>query len=124
MMTDSCFYICVIWGISFHINCIFVCVFAVIVRTLTIFILLEQLIVELLAWWLFLDMKPDQWERMKRENNWNDIELRDGRYNQVIHMVSAAKGAEDFYQLDTHATRHESMDLARQLDDLTSQVSK
>lgn len=67
-------------------------------------------------------MKPEQWERMKRENDWNEVELRDSRYLQVIHMVSAAKGAEDFYRIDNHVTRHEGIDLARQLDDLTSQA--
>jgi hypothetical protein len=30
-------------------------------------------------------------------NGWNSVELRDNRYNQIIHMVSAANGAEDFY---------------------------
>jgi len=59
---------------------------------------------------------------MKKENNWNDILLRDGRYNQVIHMVSAAKGAEAFYHIENHTSRHEGIDLARHLDDLTSQV--
>jgi len=59
---------------------------------------------------------------MRKENEWNDVELRDGRYNQVIHMVSAAKGAEDFYDNQHHVTRHEGIDLARQLDDLTAQV--
>lgn len=33
-------------------------------------------------------------------NNWNAIELRDNRYNQIIHMVSAANGAEDFYSVE------------------------
>ena len=69
-----------------------------------------------------VDMKPGQWERMKKENNWNEIELRDGRYNQVIHMVSAAKGAEAFYHIENHTSRHEGVELARHLDDLTSQV--
>jgi hypothetical protein len=32
-----------------------------------------------------------------KTNGWNPVELRDTRYNQIIHMVSAAKGAEDFY---------------------------
>lgn len=31
------------------------------------------------------------------DNSWNNIELRDNRYNQIIHMVSAANGAEDYY---------------------------
>ena len=30
-------------------------------------------------------------------NGWNPVELRDNRYNQIIHMVTAANGAEDFY---------------------------
>ena len=68
-------------------------------------------------------MRPDQWERMKEENGWNEVDLRDSRYNQVIHMISAAKGAEAFYHTETHITRHEGIDLARKLDDLTSQVT-
>jgi len=68
------------------------------------------------------DMKPEHWAKMCEKNGWNNVELRDGRYNQVIHMVSAAKGAERFYDNQNHVTRHESIELARQLDDLTSQV--
>lgn len=34
------------------------------------------------------------------DNNWNNVELRDNRYNQIIHMVSAAKGAEEFYSTE------------------------
>jgi len=68
------------------------------------------------------DLKPEEWIRMREEYKWNNVELRDGRYNQVIHMVSAAKGAEDFYDIKNHLTRHEGIDEARQLDDLTAQV--
>ena len=84
---------------------------------------------DFIQWWTawralswLLDMKPEHWVEMRRENRWNNVELRDGRYNQVIHMVSAAKGAEDFYDTKNHVTRHEGIDLARQLDDLTAQV--
>lgn len=35
-----------------------------------------------------------------KTNGWNPVELRDTRYNQIIHMVSAAKGAEDFYSTE------------------------
>lgn len=28
-------------------------------------------------------LTPEKWEKMKRDNKWNDIELRDNRYNQV-----------------------------------------
>jgi hypothetical protein len=33
-------------------------------------------------------------------NNWNSVELRDNRYNHIVHMVSAANGAEDFYSTE------------------------
>jgi len=71
---------------------------------------------------LLTDLKPEQWERMKKEFGWNEVEMRDNRYNQVIHLVSAAKGAEDFYGIQGHVTRYEGLELARHLDDLTSQA--
>lgn len=42
-------------------------------------------------------ISKDKWEKLLRDNSWNDVELRDNRYNQIIHMVSAANGAEEFY---------------------------
>lgn len=33
-------------------------------------------------------------------NNWNPIEMRDNRYNQILHLVSAANGAEEFYSTE------------------------
>lgn len=42
----------------------------------------------------------DKWERMKNANGWNEIEMRDNRYNQIVHMVSAANGAEEFYSTE------------------------
>jgi hypothetical protein len=70
----------------------------------------------------FADLKPEQWERMKAENRWNEIEVRDSRYNQVLHLVSAANGAEAFYCTEGHLTRHEGIELAKRLDQLTSQA--
>lgn len=37
---------------------------------------------------------------MTTANGWNSVELRDNRYNQIVHMVSAANGAEDFYSTE------------------------
>ncbi|KAK5645450.1 hypothetical protein RI129_006750 [Pyrocoelia pectoralis] len=61
-------------------------------------------------------ISKETWERMMRENNWNNVELRDNRYNQIVHMVTAARGAEDFYSTEDHACRSEGVDLARDLD--------
>lgn len=45
---------------------------------------------------------PEKWEKMMKDNNWNNVELRDNRYNQIIHMVSAANGAEDYYSTEVN----------------------
>ncbi|KAI5716110.1 hypothetical protein M8J76_001089 [Diaphorina citri] len=59
---------------------------------------------------------PEKWEKMMAANGWNSVELRDNRYNQIIHMVSAANGAEDFYTTEDHACRSESVEIAKELD--------
>lgn len=59
---------------------------------------------------------------MKTDNQWNEVDIRDNRYNQIIHMVSAANGAEPFYTLEGHETRHEDLSGARNLDSITAQV--
>lgn len=58
----------------------------------------------------------DKWEHIMKENAWHSVELRDNRYNQIIHMVSAARGAEEFYSLEDHSCRSEDVQLARELD--------
>lgn len=60
---------------------------------------------------------------MKEINKWNDVDLRDNRYTHVIHMVSAAKGAEAFYSVVGHQTRHEDLEEAKVLDTVTANVS-
>ncbi|CAL4118767.1 unnamed protein product, partial [Meganyctiphanes norvegica] len=61
-------------------------------------------------------ISPERWEAIMRKNGWNPVDLRDTRYNQIIHMVSAAVGAEAFYSIEDHACRSESVDLAKMLD--------
>ena len=46
----------------------------------------------------------------------NEVELRDG-YDAVFHLVTAAKGAEEFYTTDNNAARTESVEEARAIDD-------
>ncbi|XP_049308267.1 TRPL translocation defect protein 14 isoform X3 [Bactrocera dorsalis] len=68
-------------------------------------------------------ISKEKWEKMMSANNWNPIELRDNRYHQILHLVSAANGAEDFYTTEIlkkpsqdHACRSEGVDMARDLD--------
>lgn len=53
----------------------------------------------------------------------DSISLRDSRYNQVVHMMSAARGAEKFYHLDNNPARSEGLDLAKKLDKAAAMVS-
>ncbi len=46
----------------------------------------------------------------------NEVELRDG-YDAVFHMVTAAKGAEQFYTTANNAARTETVEQAAELDD-------
>ena len=87
------------------------------------------------TWWLlwalfsylseqrgFADMPTEAWLDLISKSHWNNIDLRDGRYNQVIHMTTAAKGAEEFYTTDEHVVRSEGPELACRLDDKVAQV--
>jgi len=40
-----------------------------------------------------------------KNNGLNVIDLRDNRYDQIIHMVSAACGAEDFYTTEVKTSK-------------------
>ena len=65
-------------------------------------------------------MAPDEWESITREAGTNANALRE-RYDAVLHLVSAADGAEQYYTTATNATRYEKADeeglrIARELD--------
>lgn len=58
-------------------------------------------------------ISKEQWDKILARLSLDEVEIRDNRYNQVIHMVSAAKGAESFYSIDDHASRSEGLEQAR-----------
>jgi hypothetical protein len=41
------------------------------------------------------------------------VQLRDRRYEAVIHMMTAAEGAEEFYTGENNEARYESLEEAR-----------
>lgn len=45
-------------------------------------------------------MAPEDWRRLIAEVGVNEMELRDQRYDAVIHMVTAAEGVPEYYKLD------------------------
>jgi len=52
-------------------------------------------------------MTPEIWKDLLALNKWNVADLSDYRYDGVIHLVSAADGAEKFYTLDNNVARYE-----------------
>lgn len=55
-----------------------------------------------------------------KENGWSTFELRENRYNQIVHMVTSANGAEAFYTTQDHRARTENLELARVVDERAS----
>lgn len=65
-------------------------------------------------------IKPEEWEEITAMAGTDTNALRE-RYDAVLHLVSAADGAEQYYTTATNATRYEKADeeglrLARELD--------
>lgn len=56
------------------------------------------------------------WQALLDEHGWTVVELRDRRYDAVVHLVTAAEGAEAFYTTANNAARTETPDQARELD--------
>lgn len=60
-------------------------------------------------------MKPAMWQDITLALSTDSERLRT-RYDAVLHLVSAADGAEQFYTTATNAERTEGLELARELD--------
>merc|ERR1712109_225106 len=46
----------------------------------------------------------------------DEVDIRDNRYHQVVHMGTSAKGAEQYYTIEHHTTRLEGLEEARERD--------
>lgn len=60
-------------------------------------------------------MKPAMWQDITSALSTDSERLR-ARYDAVLHLVSAADGAEQFYTTANNAERTEGLELARELD--------
>eukprot|EP01124_Arcella_intermedia_P017994 TRINITY_DN24970_c0_g1_i1.p1 TRINITY_DN24970_c0_g1~~TRINITY_DN24970_c0_g1_i1.p1 ORF type:complete len:503 (+),score=122.43 TRINITY_DN24970_c0_g1_i1:58-1566(+) len=61
-------------------------------------------------------LKKEDWEVLLDEYGWNVVDLRDKRYDAIIHLVTAAIGAERFYTTENNTARTENLAQARDLD--------
>jgi hypothetical protein len=56
------------------------------------------------------------WQAILDETAWSTIQLRDRRYEAVIHLVTAADGCLEFYTNTNNEARYESAEDAMALD--------
>lgn len=62
-------------------------------------------------------MPSEVWQHIKDDIGMTEQQLRNERYDAVLHVCTAAKGAEDFYTLYNNKFRSESVEVARDVDD-------
>lgn len=67
-------------------------------------------------------MSSELWSTMLRANNWDMVAIRDARYDLVVHLVTAADGAEEYYQLENNQVRTETPSEARRVDHKTQKA--
>jgi nicotinamide riboside kinase len=65
---------------------------------------------------------PEVEQRIYDSTGWTKSSIRDDRYDLVIHLVTAADGAESFYTLENNAARTETPEVAKWLDGKTQAV--
>jgi predicted ATPase len=61
-------------------------------------------------------LSSDLWSELLSMNGWDPMTLRDKRYDAVVHLVTAAIGAEKFYTTENNTARSETIEQARELD--------
>eukprot|EP00054_Salpingoeca_dolichothecata_P005964 m.36926 g.36926 ORF g.36926 m.36926 type:complete len:285 (+) comp16120_c0_seq2:3-857(+) len=60
-------------------------------------------------------LSEDQWRALLARGNFSEDEFLE-RYNLVLHLVTAALGAEQFYTTANNTARHSTIERARMLD--------
>ena len=61
-------------------------------------------------------LSPEQWEVLLNELGLYEQDIKDYRYDLVIHLTTAADGAEAFYHVDNNKARSEDVTAAVELD--------
>jgi thymidylate kinase len=61
----------------------------------------------------------DLWKRILNDLKVSQVDVKDNRYDCVIHMVTAASGAEKFYTLENNHARSETIEQAVTIDEKT-----
>ena len=64
----------------------------------------------------------EDWEKIMENCQFNEVDLRDNRYNHVIHLVTAARGAEEHYTRSNNNARTEDLASAVNNDKLVGEA--
>jgi len=67
-------------------------------------------------------LPKQDWDKILEKNNLNEVDIRDNRYSQVIHLVTAARGAEEHYTRSNNKARSEDITLAIKNDMLVGEA--
>jgi AAA domain len=67
-------------------------------------------------------MPRAEWLELLEELELTESLLRESRYDHVVHLITAADGAEPYFGSHTNKVRSENLALARQLDRLVAQA--
>jgi len=67
-------------------------------------------------------LPKQDWDKILEKNNLNEVDIRDNRYSQVIHLVTAARGAEEHYTRSNNKARSEDLSMAVQNDRLVGEA--
>lgn len=68
-------------------------------------------------------MPREEWlDVLETLGNLNEVALRDERYDCVMHLVTAAQGAESHFGAENNHVRSESIEHARHLDNLVAKA--
>jgi thymidylate kinase len=64
-------------------------------------------------------ISDEKWKKSLERRGMSEVDLRDTRYDAAYHLVTAADGAREFYQLDNNPVRSETPDEACVVDKKT-----
>eukprot|EP00826_Nyctotherus_ovalis_P054040 TRINITY_DN7059_c0_g1_i2.p1 TRINITY_DN7059_c0_g1~~TRINITY_DN7059_c0_g1_i2.p1 ORF type:complete len:353 (-),score=100.80 TRINITY_DN7059_c0_g1_i2:73-1131(-) len=64
-------------------------------------------------------MTKPMWQALLDETGWSNTQLRDKRYDMVLHLITAADGAKDYYSSDSNQSRYEGLEVAIATDKKT-----
>ncbi len=61
-------------------------------------------------------MTKPMWQALLDETGWTNSQLRDNRYDMVLHLVTAADGAKEYYSSASNQSRYEDFESAISVD--------